>query len=156
MTQFLQTSQAWHRACCSTTSACRCTYLHCWHIACAEIHAAVSVQGTIFGHEQQVLQRIHQELGKQNVALRWSLRHTNPAILHLKFHRVQQRLPADEIEAFLGPTTGDLTVLYSQQSSHVATEQLPSTLLPISSACNVAYKVKDWHPTAASFICMHL
>ena len=80
----------------------------------AEVLAAVTVQGTVFGHEQQVLQHTQQQLGKQNVSLKVLHGKASPADVCLKFHRMQQRLPADEVEALMAATKGELPSLPAQ------------------------------------------
>ena len=123
--QMLQTSQPCQA--CHRTDVVKSLFTAIAIALLAEVLAAVTVQGTVFEHEQQVLQRVQQQLGKQNIYLDVLRGKASPANLHLKFHRVQQRLPADEVEALIALTKGDLPSLPAQSPGSIV--PMPDTRL---------------------------
>ena len=61
--------------------------------------------GTVMGHEQQVLKYLQQHLVKDHIML-VNATSGNHAALTLQFHRMKQRLPADELAAVLAASAG--------------------------------------------------
>ena len=72
----------------------------------AEQTVSVSTQGSVQGHEHEVLQQLHKQLRKQNVMLKVFDDATHSAEMLLVFHRFNQRLPVDELESLLTPVKG--------------------------------------------------
>lgn len=61
--------------------------------------------GAVMGHEQQVLKYLQQHLLKDHVKLVNATSGEHAAVT-LQFHRMKQRLPADELAAVLAASAG--------------------------------------------------
>lgn len=61
--------------------------------------------GAVMGHEQQVLKYLQQHLLKDHVKLVNATNGEHAAVT-LQFHRMKQRLPADELAAVLAASAG--------------------------------------------------
>ena len=81
----------------------------------------MSVQGTVCGHEQHVVQHLRKILASDGVALEVLPGHISYADIYILFHRTKQRLPQDELNAMLAPFTGTAhsRACNPQQEKHV-------------------------------------
>ena len=71
----------------------------------AECTVTMRLLGTVMGHEQQVLTYLQQHLLKDHVLL-VNASSGDHAAVTLQFHRMKQRLPADELAAVLAASAG--------------------------------------------------
>ncbi|KAL3148190.1 hypothetical protein ABBQ38_014223 [Trebouxia sp. C0009 RCD-2024] len=70
-----------------------------------ECTVTMRLLGTVMGHEQQVLKYLQQHLLKDHVLL-VNASSGDHAAVTLQFHRMKQRLPADELAAVLAASAG--------------------------------------------------